>query len=66
MPDLSGPELAGRFAKAQPALKVLCMSGFTDQGVMRLGLGADAPLVQKPFTPADLVRRVRAVLHPSR
>ncbi len=63
MPHLSGPELARRLVQAQPGLKVLCMSGYTDDSVVRHGvLAASLAYIQKPFTPDALARKVREVL----
>jgi PAS domain S-box-containing protein len=63
LPDVSGPQVAGVLLSVNPALKVLYMSGYTDDYVARHGaLGLDTPLLEKPFTVEDLLRRVRAVL----
>jgi two-component system cell cycle sensor histidine kinase/response regulator CckA len=63
MPRMSGPELARRLAVIRPGLKVLCMSGYTDDSVMRHGvMKADIAFLQKPFTTETLTRKVREVL----
>jgi two-component system cell cycle sensor histidine kinase/response regulator CckA len=63
MPQLSGPELAKRLAKARPDMKVLCMSGYTDDSIVRHGvLAADIAYLQKPITPQALTTKVREVL----
>jgi CheY-like chemotaxis protein len=63
MPEMSGRELAETLQDRRPDLKVLFMSGYTDDEVLRRGVGGqDAPFVRKPFSPEDLVRRVRALL----
>jgi two-component system cell cycle sensor histidine kinase/response regulator CckA len=63
MPRMSGRELAERLAQVRPAMSVLYMSGYTDDAVIRHGvLGADTAFLQKPFTPATLVQRVRETL----
>jgi CheY-like chemotaxis protein len=63
MPDCSGPELLNRLQVQAPALRVLYMSGYTDQSVVRkAGLDRGLPFVQKPFTAAELVRQVRQTL----
>jgi DNA-binding NtrC family response regulator len=63
MPEMSGPELAKRLAATRPDLKVLCMSGYTDDAAVRHGV-IDAALsyLQKPITVETLTRKVRAVL----
>ena len=63
MPGCSGPELLSRLQVQAPALRVLYMSGYTDQSVVRkAGLDRGLPFVQKPFTAAELVRQVRQTL----
>jgi two-component system, cell cycle sensor histidine kinase and response regulator CckA len=63
MPILNGRELAERLAAERPRLRVLFMSGYTDDDVVRRGLlDPGAPFLQKPFVPADLARKVREVL----
>ena len=63
MPQMSGPELARQLTKARPKLKVLCMSGYTDDKIVRHGvLQADVAFLQKPFTSDSLTRKVREVL----
>jgi two-component system cell cycle sensor histidine kinase/response regulator CckA len=67
MPHMSGPELARRLAELRPDLRVLCMSGYTDDSVVRHGVleGAIAYL-QKPITPETLTRKVREVMESPR
>jgi two-component system cell cycle sensor histidine kinase/response regulator CckA len=63
MPQMSGPELAKRLAGARPKMKVLCMSGYTDDSIVRHGvLEARLAFLQKPITPHTLTARVRDVL----
>ena len=63
MPERSGPALAEGLVSRRPGLRVLFMSGYTDgqlhqHGVLKRGVA----LLAKPFTPEQLVRRVRAAL----
>jgi len=63
MPQMSGRVLVERLTKTRPALKILYMSGYTDQAVVHHGvLDAGTHFLGKPFTATDLARRVRAVL----
>jgi CheY-like chemotaxis protein len=63
MPGISGLELATRLAAVRPKMKVLFMSGYTDDAIVRRGvLADDAAFLQKPFTGEVLARRVREVL----
>jgi two-component system, cell cycle sensor histidine kinase and response regulator CckA len=63
MPGCGGPELLGRLRVHAPALRALYMSGYTEQAAANAtGLDRGLPFVQKPFTAAELVRRVRDAL----
>jgi signal transduction histidine kinase len=63
MPQMSGPELANRLSSVRPRMKVLCMSGCTDDSAVRRGvIEAHIAYLQKPFTPDALSTRVREVL----
>jgi CheY-like chemotaxis protein len=63
MPRMSGRELAARLSEARPGLKVLFMSGYTDDAVVRHGvLEASVAFVQKPLLPEKLLTRVRDTL----
>jgi two-component system, cell cycle sensor histidine kinase and response regulator CckA len=63
MPRMSGPELAKRLALTRPDMKVLCMSGYTDDSIVRHGvLEATMAFLQKPITMASLTAKVREVL----
>jgi two-component system, cell cycle sensor histidine kinase and response regulator CckA len=67
MPGMSGRELAESLRVRHMGLKVLYMSGYTDDAIVRHGIvEATDAFLQKPFTPLSLVRKVRAVLDGSR
>jgi hypothetical protein len=63
MPKESGRELAERLAKIRPQMKVLYMSGYTDDAVVNRGVWEEGlKLIQKPYTLNTLTRSVREVL----
>ena len=63
MPQMGGVELANRFRTLYPHAKVLLMSGYTDETIVRHGaLSHDTEFIPKPFTPAALAHTVKAVL----
>jgi CheY-like chemotaxis protein len=63
MPQMSGRELSQRLATLRPGLKVLYMSGYTDDAIVRHGvLAAGIAFLSKPFTPDALALKVREVL----
>ena len=64
MPGMSGPELFQSLVVQEPALKVVFMSGYTDEAIVRqAGIGRGLPFVQKPFTEIGLARSVREALN---
>jgi len=62
MPKLGGRELAERALRLRPAMKVLFMSGHTEDIVLREGIQKGAAFLQKPFTPKGLAQKVRETL----
>jgi two-component system cell cycle sensor histidine kinase/response regulator CckA len=63
MPGMGGPEVAGALRERHPKLKLLYMSGYTDDSMLRHGvLEGEVNFVQKPLTPELLLRKVREAL----
>jgi two-component system, cell cycle sensor histidine kinase and response regulator CckA len=63
MPEMSGPELADRVRKLRPGVRVLYMSGYTDDEILcRKGLPENSEFLQKPFTPHQFLQKARATL----
>jgi CheY-like chemotaxis protein len=65
MPGMSGRQLWEKLSQERPGLKVLYMSGHTEDAVLRHGVAKDeVAFIQKPFDPARFVARVRELLDP--
>jgi len=63
MPGMSGSELAKLLKPLYPEIRILYMSGYTDNAIVRHGaLGKGVNYIQKPFTMEGLARKVREVL----
>jgi PAS domain S-box-containing protein len=63
MPKLGGKDLYRQLAERRPGIKVLYMSGYTDNAIVHHGvLEEGTPFLQKPHTPESLARKVREVL----
>jgi PAS domain S-box-containing protein len=63
MPGLGGRELVGRLKIMSPSLRVLFVSGYTEEGVRKQGvLQPGTEFLEKPFTPDKLLRKIREIL----
>jgi len=63
MPGIGGREAAERLVAARPGLRVLFLSGYTEDAVVRNGVSReDVDFLQKPFAPAAFAVKVRQVL----
>lgn len=60
MPKMRGPALARSLREANPKLRVVFMSGFTDGALEGIELGSD-PFLQKPFSPAEFLQTLEKV-----
>jgi signal transduction histidine kinase/ActR/RegA family two-component response regulator len=66
MPKMSGKELHDQIKAIAPRIKVLFMSGYTDDALAHHGvLGPELSFLEKPFSPSSLARKVREVLDKS-
>src|SRR6267378_1634693 len=65
MPEMSGRTLSRRLTQRHPALKVLYMSGYSDEDIAQHGVfEAGTAFIKKPFTPSLLTKKLREVLDP--
>lgn len=63
MPGTSGPDLVRQIITMQPEMKVLYISGYTDDAIVHHGvLDENTPFLQKPFTPQKLALKVQELL----
>jgi len=63
MPKMSGPAVAENVTALRPGVKVLYMSGYTDDAIVHHGvLSEGMPFIQKPFSPVTLRKKIREVL----
>ena len=62
MPNLNGRETAARLQSVRPRMRVLYLSGYSDDVVRNGRSDVDCQFLQKPFTPNELARKVRVVL----
>ncbi|MBI4475955.1 MAG: response regulator, partial [Acidobacteria bacterium] len=63
LPEMAGKDLVQRLTTTRPGLKVLYMSGYSDESMLQRGMAeAGMPFLNKPFTPAALGRKVREIL----
>jgi two-component system cell cycle sensor histidine kinase/response regulator CckA len=62
MPGMGGRALAEQMKRAHPELKILFLSGYTEDAVIQGGLESGTAFLQKPFTLQALTRKVREVL----
>ena len=65
MPGMSGVELADRLERERPGMRILFMTGFAEEAVVKEGiLGKRRECIGKPFTREQIAKRVRELLFP--
>ncbi|HEY7634494.1 MAG TPA: response regulator [Gemmatimonadales bacterium] len=62
MPEMGGSEFVRALVELRPSIKVLYVSGYTNDEILDRGIAQGATFVAKPFAPEDLTRKVREVL----
>jgi len=63
MPEMSGVELADRLERERPGVRILFMTGYAEDTVLREGvLGRNREYIGKPFTQKEIVKKVREAL----
>jgi two-component system cell cycle sensor histidine kinase/response regulator CckA len=62
MPGMNGVQLAAKLQARRPTLPVLFMSGYSDPALVRREITDTTPVIDKPFTRAELSRALRRVL----
>jgi CheY-like chemotaxis protein len=66
MPGMGGKELATYIAARYPTIKILFITGYTDDEILRKGiLDEGRAIMLKPFSPEDLLRKLREILTPA-
>jgi CheY-like chemotaxis protein len=63
MPQMTGPAVAAKVIALRPDIKILYMSGYTDDAIVHHGVFSNkVPFIQKPFSPLALRKKVREAL----
>jgi len=62
LPDMDGRDVARTLATSRPGLRIVLMSGYSDELPHSGAAELDAPRLHKPFTPAELASRIRETL----
>ena len=63
MPEISGPDLVRKLTRLRPDVRVLYISGYTDEAVVHHGIPeSSTAFLQKPFLPDELARKVREII----
>jgi DNA-binding NtrC family response regulator len=62
MPESSGIELAERAERLRPGLRILLMTGYSEEAAEGKGIGGNREWIAKPFTQEQIVAKVRNIL----
>jgi len=63
MPEINGREMVEKITQSQPEAKIIYMSGYTDDAVLKHGVKyGETNFIHKPFNPRDLLKKVKEVL----
>jgi CheY-like chemotaxis protein len=65
MPRLSGPDLVDRLLAANPQIKILFTSGYTEDALNDSRIGDETPFLSKPFSASSLLAAVSGILQDS-
>ena len=65
MPGMNGPELAERVTAIRSETRVLYMSGYSGEAILRRGVEAAAQFIPKPFSISALTSKIREILSPT-
>ena len=63
LPEMDGPSAVSKLQKLHPEIQVLFVSGFAEVPIAQQLIAEGAPLLQKPVSRIDLMRKIDEMLH---